>query len=444
MSNARRTAVEILGDIINKGAYSNIALNNKLNRVDLEERDKALVTEIVYGTLKYKYTIDKILNGLLKNGIQKIDSGILNILRISIYQMSYLTKIPEFAIVNEAVEMAKKLKGLGVSKLVNGVLRNYIRSKSTFMANNKSKLDELCFTYSFEPWMAKLFIKQYGEETAEKILGGLNSTPNVTVRTNSIKTDYEKAFEELRQHGYEVEPGIICPEAIRITRGSSIEKNPLFKNGHVTVQDESAMLVAPAMGLRPDANSSVLDLCSAPGGKTTHISEILNNKGSVIAFDIHEDKLPLIKSNASRLGITNINCSVMDATSFNSSLVNSAEAVLIDVPCSGLGIIRKKPEIKWTKNPKELESIVGIQKEIMKNAAQYVKPGGVLLYSTCTLNKSENEKNIQWFLNNYANFEMEPVFYGEMDNIIYSPFGLTILPNEYMDGFFIAKLKRKR
>jgi 16S rRNA (cytosine967-C5)-methyltransferase len=442
MSTTRKISVDILDAILNKGAYSNIVLNAKLNKSGLEERDKSLVTEIVYGTLKYKFTIDKVLSNFLKQDLRKMDSFIVNILRTALYQMMFLSKIPEFAAVNEAVDMAKKYKSVSASKLVNGVLRNYLRNKTKTFYDENNKIESLCFKHSYEPWLVKLFVDQYGDEKAEQILMGLNRTPSVTLRVNSLKLNFEEALERLKSMEYDVHEGLVCPEALRIVKGKSIEQNPLFKEGMATVQDESAMLVAPSMDIVP--NITVLDLCSAPGGKTTHISELMNNTGKVYAFDIHKDKLTLIEQNYKRLGITNIKCDVLDAAVYHEALRESADRVLIDVPCSGLGIIRKKPEIKWTKNQKQLNEIVKIQRDIMSNAAKYVKINGVLLYSTCTLNKKENQNNIKWFLNNFTNYELKELFYGDLDNIIYDKYGVTILPNEYMDGFFIAKLKRIR
>jgi 16S rRNA (cytosine967-C5)-methyltransferase len=442
MNTTRKVAVDILDSILGKGAYSNIALNSSLNKSGLEDRDKALATEIVYGTLKYKYTIDKILASFLTQDLKKMDSFIVNILRTAIYQILFLDKVPEFAAVNEAVDMAKKNKSVSASRLVNGVLRNYLRNKSKIYYDENDKVESLCFKYSYEPWLVKLFMEQYGEEKAELILKGLNSTPAVTIRVNSLKINFDEAFEMLKTMEYDVEEGLVCPEAIRIIRGKSVEQNPLFKEGMATVQDESAMLVAPSMDIIP--NITVLDLCSAPGGKTTHISELMNNTGKIQAYDIHKDKLALIEQNSKRLGITNIKCDVLDAAVYNEDLKDSAERVLIDVPCSGLGIIRKKPEIKWTKNLKQLKEIIKIQREIMNSAAKYVKIGGVLLYSTCTLNKKENENNVKWFLSNFPNYNIEQLFYGELDNIVYDKYGVTVLPNEYMDGFFIAKFKRIR
>ncbi|PRR78978.1 Ribosomal RNA small subunit methyltransferase B [Clostridium liquoris] len=441
MESSRKIALDILEEVLNKNAYSNIAINNKLNRHNLGDKDKALVTEIVYGTLKYKYTIDKILDYHLKNGIKNLDNYVLNILRIGIYQIRYLDKIPAFAAVNECVKLGKN-KSKGASKLINGVLRNYLRSENINYCTG-DELDKISFEYSFPKWMVKLFVQQYGLEIGVNILKGLNTIPSVTVRVNNLKGNFEEVWNKLSENHYNIEEGLICPEAIKIIKGRNIEKNPLFKEGFITVQDESAMLVAPAMDLSDNMN--VMDLCSAPGGKATHISEIINNTGKVLAFDIHENKLSLIKENAYRLGITNIFLDTMDATLYNHKFEETADRVLIDVPCSGLGIIRKKPEIKYTKDLKNLKSIIGTQRKILTNAAHYVKEDGIIIYSTCTLNKEENEGNIKWFMDKFPSFKVEPIFYGNLDNLIYSQLGtITILPNESMDGFFIAKLKKIR
>ncbi|MGO5066971.1 MULTISPECIES: 16S rRNA (cytosine(967)-C(5))-methyltransferase RsmB [unclassified Clostridium] len=441
MDNAREVALDVLKAVLYEGAYSNIVLNKRLNKSNLKDNDKALITEIVYGTLKYKETLDIIIQSYLRNPIKTMDKNIVNILRITIYQIRYLDKIPSFAAVNEAVEMSKKIS-IKYSKLVNGVLRNYIRTyKNKKFYDERNNLEKLSFIYSYPRWLVKMFIRQYGIEIAEKILKGLNERPNITVRVNNLKIDYDKAFEKLSECGYNIEEGYICPEAIQIIKGKNIEKNPLFIRGDITVQDESAMLVAPSMELTEE--NIVLDLCSAPGGKTTHISEIMNNKSKVFAYDIHQNKLSLIEENAKRLGIKNIETYVGDASIFNKDLKEKAHRVLMDVPCSGLGIIRKKPEIKWTKNEKEIKNIIDIQKKIINNGASYLKKGGVLLYSTCTLNKEENEENINWFLKKHKNFKIEPLYYGNLDNIIYHKEGfVSILPNDKMDGFFIAKLKK--
>ena len=442
MNNSRFVAITILQEVLYKGAYSNIALNNQLNKSNLNKKDKSLVTEIVYGTLKYKYAIDCILDGFLKSNLKDMDKFIVNVLRISIYQIKYLDKIPDFAVVNEAVELSKK-KSSKLSKVVNGVLRNYLRNKQGKYHKSNNYIDKLCFDYSFPKWMIKLFISQYGDENINRILNGLNATPKITVRVNRLFSDTQIIYSELVENGYSVQSGIVCKDSIVINRGSSINENPLFKCGRISVQDESAMLAVTSMDLAN--NMVVFDMCSAPGGKASYAAEIMGNTGQIFAFDIYKNKIKLIEANIERLGIKNIKATLQNAEIYNDKLKEKADRVLIDVPCSGLGIIRKKPEIKWNKNMKQLKEIINIQRNIIKNASKYVKVTGKLIYSTCTINREENEKNINWFINNNPEFELEKIDYGPIDNIIYHKEGyITILPNENMDGFFIAKMIKRR
>ncbi|WP_238882543.1 16S rRNA (cytosine(967)-C(5))-methyltransferase RsmB [Clostridium sp. YIM B02551] len=438
--NSRKLATKVLDSVLNGGAYSNIALNNAFKTADLDVKDKGLVTEIVYGTIKYKQSIDDIIALYVKD-INKIDKEIINVLRSAIYQIKYLDKIPPYAAVNEAVNIAKK-HSMGSSKFVNGVLRNFLRNKEKEprFKDNKSKI---AFEYSFPKWLVEFFTKQYGEDKALDILKGLNMTPKLTVRVNSLKSSYEELLEELETEGYDVSEGFASPDAIVINRGSSIEGNKAFRDGKIFVQDESAMLVSSLLEL--EENMKVADLCSAPGGKSTHMAELMNNKGEVYSFDIHSNKLSLIEDNAKRLGIEIIKTEKQDATEYNSSLENAFDRVLLDVPCSGLGIIRKKPEIKWQKDLKSLKEIQSIQKKILDNAWKYLKPGGVMVYSTCTLNKEENEENVRYLLNNNEDCQIEKIYIGTLPNFIYNVDGtLTILPNEYMDGFFIGKLRKRQ
>jgi 16S rRNA (cytosine967-C5)-methyltransferase len=435
---SRKLARQIIQRVLEEGAYSNLVLSNELNNIDIEDKDKGLITEIVYGTLRRKRTLDVLIGNFVKD-INLIDTTVLNILRVAIYQMYFLDKIPEYAACNEAVEEAKEVS-LEASKLVNGILRNYIKDEKEIVVPG-NRIDELAYKFSFQPWMIRLFIKQYGEERSMKLMAGLNETPKVTVRVNEFKAEYDEVYEKLEEIGYNIEDGYACPEAIAIKGGKGIEDNQLFKEGLITVQDESAMLVAPLLDLKE--GDKVLDLCAAPGGKTTHIAELLANSGEVLAFDLHENKLSLIEENAKRLGLNNIVCKAMDATKLNSDYISYGDKVLIDVPCSGLGIIRKKPEIKWNKTRQQLKDLVPIQREIMENAWQYLKPGGTLVYSTCTLNKEENEENLKWFLSKHNDAEIEKIYIGNNNNFIYNGDGsLTILPNDSMDGFFIGKIKK--
>ncbi len=405
--NCRKLAVKILNRVLNEGAYSNIILSKELNEVELNDKDKALLTEIVYGVLRRRRTLDVIIANFVKD-IKLMDKNILNILRVAIYQMNFLDKIPTYAACNEAVEEAKEVSESD-SKLVNGILRSFTKNPDDINVPG-NKIDEYAYKFSFEPWMIRLLIKQYGENSAKKIMSGLNNVPKVSIRVNELNSDYDEVYDKLEEMEYEVSEGVICPEAINIKGGKSIENNPLFIEGKITVQDESAMLVAPLLDLQEGMN--VIDLCSAPGGKTTHIAEILGNTGKVLAFDLHESKLGLIKENCDRLGITNVETCAGDATKLNAELVASSDRVLIDVPCSGLGIIRKKPEIKWNKKRNDLREIIPVQREIMNNAWQYLKQGGVMIYSTCTLNKEENEENIEWFVNTHKDCEVKRIFVG--------------------------------
>ena len=436
--NSRKVARQIVQRVLEEGAYSNLVLSKELNNKEIDEKDKGLITEIVYGTLRRKRTLDVLIGNFVKD-INLLDPRILNILRVAIYQMYFLDKVPEYAACNEAVEEAKEVSE-EAAKLVNGILRNYIRDEKEIIVPG-NRIDELAYKFSFQPWMIRLFIKQYGEEKTMKLMAGLNETPKVSVRVNEFKAEYDEVFERLENMGYNIEEGYACPEAIAIKGGKSIEDNELFKEGLITVQDESAMIVAPLLDLKE--GEKVLDLCAAPGGKTTHIGELLNNTGEVIAFDLHENKLSLIEENVERLGLSNIKCKAMDATKLNAEYISYADKVLIDVPCSGLGIIRKKPEIKWNKKRQDLRDLVNVQRDIMENAWQYLKPNGTLLYSTCTLNKEENEDNIKWFLSKYNDAKIEKIYIGNNSNFLYNDNGsLTILPNDSMDGFFIAKIKK--
>jgi len=437
--NCRKLAVKILGRVLNEGAYSNIILSKELNEVELNDKDKALLTELVYGVLRRKKTLDIIISNFVKD-IKLMNKDTLNILRVAIYQMNFLDKIPSYAACNEAVEEAKEISE-GDSKLVNGILRNFTKNPDDIEVQG-NKIDEYAYKFSFEPWMIRLLIKQYGEDISKKIMSGLNQIPQVSVRVNEIKSDYDSVFEQLEELEYEIEEGSVCPEAISIKGGKSIENNPLFKEGKITVQDESAMIIAPLLEL--EEGMTVLDLCSAPGGKTTHIAEILQNTGKVLAFDIHESKLGLIKENCERLGITNVEVNTNDATKLNPELIASSDRILLDVPCSGIGIIRKKPEIKWNKTRNDLREVIPVQRDIMENAWMYLREGGIMLYSTCTLNKEENEENIEWFLNKHKDCSVKKIFIGKQNNLVYNRNGsLTIMPNESMDGFFVAKLEKK-
>ncbi len=436
LANPREVSVDVLGKVLYHGAYSNIALDHAFSSVSLKEEDTALVTEITYGTLKYLITIDKILEKNVTMPLKKIERDVLNILRISIYQMKYLDRIPSYAVINEAVDLTKK-KSKKASGFVNGVLRGYLRKEDKEM-KFRNQMEEDAFRYSFPEWMIRLFKDQYGEDYT-RILLGLNERPVITFRVNSLKMDRDEALEQLILHGYHAEKTKISPFGIEVKGGKSVLLNPLFKEGILTVQDESSMLVAP---LLVSEEKRYMDICSAPGGKATHLAELLDDQGDIHAYDIYDSKLKLIRQNTDRLGIKSLSIEKNDGLNFLPELKDSA-SVLLDAPCSGLGIIRKKPEIKMTKNRKELEELVTIQRNLLEVAMKYVPRGGNLVYSTCTLNKEENEENVRWFLKEHPEFSPVPIELGDSEQLRYTSEGfVTILPGETMDGFFISKLRK--
>lgn len=435
--NARELAVDILSRVLYQGAYSNLALDQGFKSQPLKEEDRGLVTEIVYGTLKHLLTLDELLKRHMSLPLEKVERQILLILRISIYQMKYLDRIPPYAVINEAVNMTKK-KSKKASGFVNGVLRGFVR-KGEAPHSFENEMEEAVFTHSFPQWLITLFQKQY-PENYQLILEGLNERPAMTFRVNTLKSTREEALTRLLALGYEATATDLSPYGIEIIGGRGVLSNPLFQEGILTVQDESSMLVAP---LLVDTSGPYLDLCAAPGGKATHLVELTKGLQPVYAFDLYESKLKLIRQTKERLGLAPLQVEKNDARVFMPSFKEGAQ-VLLDAPCSGLGIIRKKPEIKYTKNQEELASLVALQRELLTVAKDYIPKGGTLLYSTCTLNRSENEENLRWFLKNEKDFEVVPITLGQGSNLQYTEEGfVTILPGKTMDGFFIGKLRRK-
>lgn len=436
MMNVREIAVEILGKVLYQGAYSNLLLDRAIQAGQVKEEDTGLLTEIVYGTLKHLLTIDEIIKRNTKISLSKMEHYVLDIMRISVYQMHFLDRIPPYAVINEAVNLTKK-KSPKASGFVNGVLRGYLRRKDDAY-KFKTKMEEDIYRYSFPAWMIQLFKNQY-DHKYQDILKGLNERPVITYRVNQLKMSRDTALEQLRNLGYQAEETTISPYGIVVTGGKSVQQNPLFKEGVLTVQDESSMLVAP---LVVSKGYEYLDLCSAPGGKAMHLAELLKDQVPVHAFDIYDNKLRLIKQNKDRLGLSSVTIRKNNGLNLLPEFVGKAH-VLLDAPCSGLGIIRKKPEIKYMKTQEELDELVLIQRDLLETAMNYIPSGGTLVYSTCTLNKAENEENVRWFLNRHKEFKPVSIDIGTGDRLQYSSEGfVTILPGETMDGFFISKLQR--
>jgi 16S rRNA (cytosine967-C5)-methyltransferase len=447
--SAREAALEILIRISEREAYSNLLLNRELERSRLDSRDRRLATELVYGTLQRRYTLDWMLGRLLKKGPDSLQPWVKELLRMSLYQLAFLDRIPERAAVHEAVEIAKRRGHAGIAGLVNGVLRAWGRQKEQLRPKEHPRtLREKAAAWSCPEWMVERLERAYGEEAARETLLACLSAPAVSVRVNLLKMDRDEWIVKwMEEQEGEALPSSVAPEGVLIVRGGNPAHSRLFREGACTVQDESSMLVARAVAPRPGMN--VLDMCAAPGGKTTHLAELMENRGSVRAFDIHPHKVDLIRENARRLGLSIVEAEQGDGRKLKDRFPPSSfDAVLLDAPCSGLGVIRRKPDIKWRKEA-EIAPLILLQRELLESAAPLVKPGGTLVYSTCTWEPEENFRQVDAFLKAHPEFEADP----ELEKLLPEDVvkkavkgcgWVQILPHHFgSDGFFIARLKKK-
>lgn len=421
----RKTAYLTLIDVESRKAYSNLALNHQI--IINKPSSQAFVREIVYGVLEHKLTIDYYLDQLVKNGIESLKAAELTILRMGIYQLRYMNAVPEYAAVNESVVLAKKYCR-GKAGFINGVLREYLNRKIQLRLPDRTE-DEvryLSVKYSYAPWIIELWLEYYDMEFVERLLEAGNETPPLTVRLNWLKVMKKDLIDSLRKKGFEVSEGNLCQNALNV-KGTGLLDSEMYKLGMFTPQDESSMLVAEK--LDPGQGETIMDVCAAPGGKTTAIAERMNNTGRIIASDIYRRKLDLIDKEARRLGILNIETKSWDATRVDSSMVQKADRVLVDAPCSGLGVIRRKPEIKYKEYTDDMELLPKKQLAILSASSAYVKPGGMLLYSTCTINPRENEQVVDTFLRKNLSFK-------QVERKL-------LLPDvDKTDGFFICLMKK--
>lgn len=416
---ARLKAQKVLDSVFYRGAFSNIALDNALKDSSLDFRDRALASKLVYGVIQNLSFIDYQIQANSKLPIKKITPSILNILRLSIYQLAFLDKIPQSAAVNEGVKLAKKA-AFSSAGFVNAVLRSYLR-RGTVLPDAGDRMKYLEVRYSYPSWLISIWIRDYGEEACEKLLASGNEEPPVTIRVNRLKT----TVDELKKH-IDAADGP-CKWSLNLKTPGAVTEIYGFNEGLFTVQDGAAQMAVDILAPKP--GETVLDACAAPGGKTTHIGEIMNNRGRIIAWDKHSGKINLINSAAKRLGITNIETSCADAGEENRALYNTFDKILVDAPCSGLGIIRKKPDIKWSRREEDIPALAGEQLRILKAVANYLKPGGRLVYCTCTLSKEENERTVERFLGERSDFRIENE-------------ALTLFPGK-TDGFYICPLVRR-
>ncbi|MGN7407586.1 16S rRNA (cytosine(967)-C(5))-methyltransferase RsmB [Sporosarcina sp. SAFN-010] len=436
--NVRDAALSILLEVSRNQAYSNLLLTRTMKTYAIREQDKPLLTNLTYGTLQYRLTLDYYLAPFIKG---KLDDWVRELLRMSLYQIIYLTKIPPHAAVNEAVEIAKVRGHKGTTGFVNGVLRSVLRQGVRSLDEVTDEITRLSLETSHPEWLIRRWIDQYGLEVTSEMARANNEPPTNTARVNIAQTTVEKALHQLKSEGAKVELGKVVPEAIYCHSGN-VAKTYTYTKGWLTVQDESSMLPVYALDVHP--GMKVLDMCAAPGGKTTQIAEHLEDTGEVHAHDLHEHKLQLIEENAERLGLKSIWTSSGDSRELGYTYApNTFDRILVDAPCSGLGVIRRKPEIKYNKTEADLESLTKIQAELLETAWTLVKPGGKIVYSTCTIDKTENDGVVLQFLERHPEaLKLVPEFFEEAG--LATPNGmLQVLPQHFgSDGFFAATLQK--
>ena len=442
MDKARETAAEILHAVHEEGAYANVALVRELRRKELSDVDRRFVTELVYGAVKAGDTLDWILRRYVNRPLRKIPPMVREVLRLGIYQIFYMDKVPPSAACNEAVELTKKYSHTGTVKFVNAVLRTAVREpeKAKFPEGKGKEAERLALSCCHPLWMVKRWIKAFGVEETGRLCAFNNVQPILSLRTNTLKISRASLLEELAAAGAEAKPSGWSPEGILCLSHGALDDFPALSQGFCQVQDESSMLVAHVMA--PRAGEFVIDACSAPGGKATHLAALMGNRGRVLACDIYEHKLRRIEENAARLGIEVIETTLMDARALGEKYKEQADRVLVDAPCSGLGVLRRKPDARWRKRVEEIKALPKLQSEILESAARALKPGGVLVYSTCTIEPEENQQVVESFLNHHEDFHLD-------DTGSFLPCGkrqeklVQLYPQrDGTDGFFIARMVR--
>ena len=448
--SARDLALIVLRAVEEKGAYANLALNQVLERYQPDKVERSFATMLTYGVLRNRSALDWVLGQFLKKPLSSQTILLRNILRIGAYQLMYLDKVPPSAVCNEGAEMARRYGHKGAVSFVNGVLRNITRQRGAFVfpALEKDPLKHIAISYSHPEWMIEDWLDRFGQSETVAICQANNQPAPLTVRTNALKLTRAELSDRLRREGYGARTTLHAPEGLNLDDFYSVDRIVAFKEGLFQVQDESSMLAGRALNPAPGAR--VLDACAAPGGKTTHLAELMGNVGEILAVDPHPHKLTLIGDNCRRLGVRIVRTMEADASRLPDELREWADFVLADVPCTGLGVLRRRPDARWRLDPAQLDPLVRLQRSILDGAADCLKPGGVLVYSTCTITRRENLGQIESFLQRSGEFALEdlrpclpaakPL---DQDNAMRKGY-LQILPGVHgLDGFFIARLRKK-
>lgn len=430
---ARGKALLVIEDVMENGAYSNLALNNQLNNKSLSEKDKGLITEIVYGTVSHKIKLEWYLSHYIPDR-DKLDKWVYYLIMISLYQMMYLDKVPNHAIVNDAVNIAKNRGNKrGAEKFVNAVLRQMTENEWPSVESIKRKNKRYSIEYSLPIWLVKKLIDQFGEDRALAIMKSLEVPSKSSIRVVNTEN-----LEKLRQQ-FDADISELSPFGLTKKNGYFAD-HLAFLKGDITMQDETSQLVAPTLSIKPD--DMILDACSAPGGKTMHMASYLET-GKVVALDVYEHKLQLVAENAKRLGLEDkVETREIDARRVHTVFPeDSFDKILVDAPCSGIGLIRRKPDIKYNKDIKDFAKLQEVQLEILDSVCQTIRKGGIITYSTCTIFDEENFEVIDKFLQSHSNFEQVELKHTKED--IMRDGCLLITPEQYQtDGFFIGQIRR--
>ncbi len=442
MDIVREVALKTLYKIDKEDAYSNIALDEtiKENRNTLDDRDTGFISEIVYGVTSWKLTIDEIIKKYSKLKLKKISPWILNILRMGIYQIVFLDKVPKSAAVNESVNLAKRYGHKGSSNFVNAVLRKVVKKDYEAFFEIENPIERISKTTSMPVWIIEELLKENDIEKVEEICKASNIKPKVAIRMNHLKTNKQELENLLKERNIPFHDGKF-EDFLILEKAKNIEHLDLFKKGYFTIQDEGAGLIAKIVN--PQPNEVILDACSSPGGKTTYMAELMEDKGKILAWDLHPHRVKLVEENAKRLGIHIIKTECQDAMIFKEEYKEKFDKILLDVPCLGIGVLKRKPDIKWKRKPEDIEEITQIQQNILETCSKYLKQEGEMVYSTCSIFREENDKIIEKFLENNQNFAYLEIKMSKIENKIENMHKIKLYQNNETDGFFICKLQKK-
>jgi 16S rRNA (cytosine967-C5)-methyltransferase len=437
-SGPRGTAVKVLNRVERTDSYLDKVLDGELRSGELSDPDKGLLNELVHGVLRWQNKLDWVLNGFSHGNFAKSEINVKNTLRVALYQILFLDRIPHAAAVNEGVEFIKRIRGDKPAGLVNAVLRNIIRNVEGIRYPDpaEDEVQYLAVFYSHPHWMVKRWLRRYGREETERLMVANNERPSMALRINRLKIDPVVFKNQLSEQQIQFSSSAYLTHFVRVKTLSRIGQMDLFRRGMFTIQDESAAL--PCQLLDPHPGDRVIDLCAAPGGKTTNIAEMMNNEGVIVALDKYEAKLAMIKGSAERLGLRNVQLRATDAMTFEDA---PADRVLLDAPCSGLGTLAKKPDMKWKRDQMDIVKLAVTQRAMLENGARLLKPGGALVYSTCTIEPEENEDVVNAFLTDHPEFRIDPATQFVHQDLVAPQGWVVTLPHKHnMDGSFAVRL----